>query len=296
MFGLPTITTDQAAAAFGSATGAEPAIMLLAGLVVLGRLVGFMMVAPFFGSMNIPMTARMGLAVVLTAVITPLMLSTAVPAVAAAGQGLGLLLLLVNQVLIGVMMGFVPAFVFYAVESAGRIIDTQRGSNITDIIAPQTGERTSPVGQWLMMIALMILVLSNQHLLMLDALIDSFKVFPATASLDWIGNPLNGDTKLIEHFANMSGAMLEMTMKIAAPAMISLMLADILLGIINRGAPQVNVFALSQVIKGPIGIGALLVAIASIVAYIETDAIPGIFKGDASIHHLVDLMRAGGHM
>lgn len=298
---IPSINPQQALDVVGTITGSpEPAILLGVGAVVLARTLGFMVVAPFFGSMNIPMTARVAFAVILTAVVTPFVTPSVAPGLAEVqGDNVDIVLLLVNQLLIGVMLGFVGALIFYAIESAGRILDTQRGSNMTDIIAPQTGERTSPAGQFLMMVALMVLIGTGQHMVMLQGLIDSFRIFPATISLDWIGDPLRASTTgkpefygVIAQFAKLSGDSLLLTLKIAAPAMISLMLADILLGIINRGAPQVNVFALSQVVKGPIGIAALMVAIGVIITYIGNHAIPSIFHGDSSMEHLARMMQA----
>jgi type III secretory pathway component EscT len=93
-------------------------------------------------------------------------------------------------------------------------------------------------------------------------------------------------------FAEMSGASLLLTLQIAAPAMITLMLTDVLLGIINRGAPQVNVFALSQVIKGPIGIAALMIAILPIWNYLGDHALPRIVTGDTSITAVAETMQA----
>ncbi|MCW2927906.1 MAG: flagellar biosynthetic protein FliR/type secretion protein SpaR/YscT/HrcT, partial [Thermoleophilia bacterium] len=151
---IPQINPDLAAKVLGDFVdpGQDPKILLVVFVAVLARILGFMIVAPFFGGMNIPMTARVGFAVIMAAVTVPYALPTVAPAIALELKGGGafdLLLLAVNQVLVGLMLGFCASFIFYAIESAGRIIDTQRGSNITDIIAPQSGERTSPLGQWL---------------------------------------------------------------------------------------------------------------------------------------------------
>lgn len=297
---LPNIEPQAALDLVGMAVGTDqPGLFLIVGGAVLARLLGFLIVIPFFGSMNIPLTARVAFAVVMAAVITPFVMSDI-------GESVGrevyqkheftYVFLLVTQVLVGLMLGFVGAFVFYAIESAGRIIDTQRGSNMTDIIAPQSGERTSPTGQWLMMFALMVLLLSGLHLPMLEGLIQSFSVFPPTVGLEWLGDPIQGgaDPKMtgtIKEFAWLSGSSLELTMKIAAPAMLTLMLTDVLLGIVNRGAPQVNVFALSQVVKGPIGIAALMVALIPIGSYIQNEAIPSIVEGEHSITAMAERMR-----
>lgn len=280
---IPQIDPATALKTFGDVVGTnDPQVFLLVFVAVLARILGFMIVAPFFGGMNIPMTARVGFSVILAAVTVPYAQGVVAPALQMELQGGGafdLLLLALNQVLVGLMLGFSASFLFYAIESAGRIIDTQRGSNITDIIAPQTGERTSPTGQWLMMVALMIFLVSGLHMAMLEGFLQTFKVFPPTLGLEWLGDPLRASadrpelTGVIRAFAQMSGDSLLLTLQIAAPAMITLMLTDVLLGIINRGAPQVNVFALSQVVKGPIGIAAIMIALLPTWNYLRDHAL-----------------------
>lgn len=303
MINLPPIDPTAAGHVFQGVAGAtqDPTLLLGTFLIVVARFAGFFIVAPFFGSMNVPMTVRVAFVAVLSIVLTPFVQEYATPALVEAGGKIGIpfFLLLINQALVGVMFGFIGAFVFYAIESAGRIIDTQRGSNITDIIAPQTGDRTSPTGQWLNMVALIILVITGGHLLMLDAFIDTFRIFPPTASLDWITahgakfHAMEKPSSAISMFAYLSGHSLLATLQVAAPAMISLMLADVLLGIINRGAPQVNVFALSQVVKGPIGIGAVLIALVPIMSFINDQLISSIFDSSVGIPRLAELMAGG---
>lgn len=298
---IPTIDPAVAADTFGNVMGIDdPQLFLLASAAVLARILGFMIVAPFFGSMNIPMTARVGFAVILTAVTVPYVEGTVLAALEkelAGGGAFDLLLLLGNQVLVGLMLGFCGSLIFYAIESAGRVIDTQRGSNMTDIIAPMTGERTSPTGQFLMMTALMVLLVSGLHMEMIGGLLNSFKVFPPTLGLEWLGDPLQASAEhpelegVIKAFAELSGSSLLLTLQIAAPAMITLMLTDVLLGIINRGAPQVNVFALSQVVKGPIGIAALMIALLPTWNYLRDHALPSITNGDSSITAFAEKMQ-----
>jgi flagellar biosynthesis protein FliR len=299
---IPRLDPAQVADAFGNLTGTEdPQALLLIGGAVLARLLGFMIVAPFFGGMNIPMTARVAFAVILTAITVPYVESIVGPALVrelSGGGAFEYLLLLVNQVLVGLFLGFSASLIFYAIESAGRIIDTQRGSNMTDIVAPMTGERTSPTGQLLMMIALMVLLVSGLHMVMLEGILNSFKVFPPTLGLEWLGDPLRASADhpelegAIRTFAEMSGASLLLTLQIAAPAMMALMLTDVLLGIINRGAPQVNVFAMSQNMKSPIAIMTLMIALLPTWNYMRDHAIPRVVTGENSITAIAEKMQA----
>ncbi len=290
---IPQVDPQVALGAIGQILGEkDPQVFLIVGVAVLARILGFLIVAPFFGGMNIPMTARVGFAIIMTAVTVPYVDDTVGASLYLEIKGGGpidMLLMATNQVLVGLMLGFCASFIFYAIESAGRVIDTQRGSNITDIIAPQTGERTSPTGQWLMMVALVVLLTNGLHLEMVKGIINSFEIFPPTLGLEWLGDPLKAGPDhpelegAIWAFAQMSGDSLLLTLQIAAPAMITLMLTDVLLGIINRGAPQVNVFALSQIVKGPIGIFALMIALLPTWNYVRDHAIPRICSEGSQI-------------
>ncbi len=245
--------------------------------------------------MNIPMTARVGFAVVLTAVITPAVATSTIKGIAMSGGGFGLLMLFINQVLIGLVLGLMGALVVYGIESAGRIIDTQRGSNMSDIVAPMTGERTSPTGQWLMMLAVSIMVATDQHLLLLRGVVNSFTLFPPTSSLSWVGSPHDGHaSEFVLRLADFSGQSLIITLSVAAPAMFSLLMADVMLGIINRGAPQVNVFALSQVIKGPLGIAAVLLSLMAVANYIDQTVFDCAWgAGDSWLNTMLKTMHTG---
>jgi flagellar biosynthetic protein FliR len=296
MLGLPPVTPDGALGLVQAATGyAEPEVALALFGVVLARMLGFVMIAPFFGSMNIPMIARIGFSVALSLVLTPIMMGndTIVASVGLSGDGFNYLWMLANQVLVGLFFGFIAAFLFYGIESAGRIIDIQRGANMSEVVAPMTGERSSASGQWLMMLAIVLMLVTGQHMIILNAVISTFEIFPPVMSLDW------ASSQVVNHFADLSGQSLLVTAQIAAPAMITLLLTDVLLGIINRGAPQVNVFVLSQVIKGPIAILAMLVSLEFVAMYITGDisgtstGIPTLYSGEDSIQEFAREMQKG---
>lgn len=267
-----------------AATAGAPSLAVLGqGLVVFARMLGVFAFAPFFGSMNIPMPVRVTLAFIIATAITPLVKDNVL---LNGAEGPMFMLLLINQVLIGIFMGLAVAFVFFGIESAGRVIDTQRGSNMSDLVAPTIGDRTSPLGQWMMMVALVILLTSGQHLVMLTGFINSFETLPATLSFSWINEAS------VMKFAELSSNVLVITVAIAAPAMVSLLLSDVLLGIINRGAPQVNVFMFSLPIKAVLGIAAVLFALPLIVHHIDDNLLPEILgTGKNSLVELLGLMR-----
>ena len=130
----PHVASQLVGTVLGGEAGKHPELYLTVAGAVLARILGFLIVAPFFGSMNIPMTVRVALASALTFVTVPYVyddVATSLAKELAHGSSMDYLLLLVNQVLIGLMLGFCASFITYAVESAGRIIDTQRGSNMS---------------------------------------------------------------------------------------------------------------------------------------------------------------------
>jgi flagellar biosynthetic protein FliR len=301
MLGLPDVSTAQAGQVLQQISGTthDPLVILGTFLVVFARIAGFLVVAPFFGANNIPMIGRVAFAAMLSFVLTPLLYASAAPSLYSTGGRLGpnFLLLLTNQVLIGLVMGYAGQFMFYALDAAGQIIDTQRGANIGGLLNPASGQQSSATGQWISTLATAMLLITGQHLLLLQGLIDSFTLFRPTMSLSWLthGTVWN-KSAVVYQFAQMSSGLLLVTVEIAAPAMISLMLTDVLLGVINRGAPQVNVFVLSQLLKGPVGIGAVMVSLYALLKYLNglEECWHACAKGNPgavfSIYHLVHLM------
>jgi flagellar biosynthesis protein FliR len=216
------------------------------------RVITAIFLAPFFGGQSVPVRIRVGLAVVFAAILAPNL------ARAETGQLTTLLFvaLLAKEVLAGAMLGMVCQFVFYGIQMAGVLIDTQRGMNQFTFFSPQLPGPASVLGQLKLQTAIVVFLISNGHLLYLRALDSSFRElgvlsFPRIAP---------GSTALMEAAARLSGNAILIGLQLAAPVLLALLMVDVAFGILGRMASQVNVHQESQPVKAIAGLGVLLLA------------------------------------
>lgn len=221
------------------------------------RLASFFSVVPFFGGAAVPARVKVATAMSLVVILYP-SISAGVADGQALGFGpLGFVALLAKEVLIGFVLGFIASLVFEAVQVAGRIVDSQRGSTMAELYAPQIQTRVSELGQFQLQLAIVLFIAVGAHRVFIRSLLESFEFIPI------LGFPAlaHGWSPAAEMIVKLTAAVLSIGLQLAAPALIALLLTDLFFGIINRVAPQVNVFFLSMPVKMLLGIVVILVAL-----------------------------------
>jgi flagellar biosynthetic protein FliR len=220
-------------------------------LVVFGlgmsRLLGAILLNPFLGGAVVPARLKVGLAAIITAVIFP---SISTGAENLQMQSISVFALMLKEVMIGVTIGLVSQFLFYAVQMAGTIIDTQRGMNQATFFAPQLPGNVSLVGQFKFQAALALFLTVNGHLLFLRAVSDSFQSvavwnFPAMSS---------GVQALSDQVIRLSATTLIVAIQLSAPVLIVLFLIDVAFGAISKIAPHIDAHGESQPLKALVGL------------------------------------------
>jgi flagellar biosynthetic protein FliR len=169
---------------------------------------------------------------------------------------------LVNEVLIGFIIGFICQLIFAAIQAAGDIMDLQMGMSIATVVSPTTGGVVSLVGLLAFMLGLLIFLLANGHHLIFSALQQSFRLLPLAAPINLGG--VNFMTQLIE----LGRGMWLIAVQLSAPVILLLFLTDFAFGIVSRVAPQVNVFMLGFQVKPSIGLAAILLTMPLFVRHI----------------------------
>jgi flagellar biosynthetic protein FliR len=245
---LPTAERILAVAGIHIPLQAFLALFFLA----MARLVTAIYFVPFFGGQAVPSRVRIGLAVILAAVLAPNLSRTA----AADLNAVLLVALLAKEIMIGALLGIACQFVFYGIQMAGILIDTQRGMNQLTFFAPQLSGPASVLGQLKLQTAIVLFLILDGHLQYLRALDASFREVPVLA---FPAIP-PGATALLETAARLSGNALLIGLQLAAPVLIALFLIDIAFGMLNRVASQINVHQESQPVKAMAGLGVLLLA------------------------------------
>lgn len=233
-------------------TSAELNTWIAAFLWPLTRILGLIATAPLFGNLSIPVRVKLGLGIMLTLVIAP-----TVPAIPAADpMSLAGLLITIQQLVIGLSMGFAMRIVFAAVEMAGEVAGLTMGFGFATFFDPQTRARTSAIAQFLSLLTLMLFLALNIHLSMLATLAESFISIPISA--------MPGDSSAFRQIANWGGLIFSAGAQLALPVIAALLLTNIALGVLTRAAPQLNLFGIGF----PITLGAGFIVIALMLPYL----------------------------
>lgn len=231
------------------------AFLVLVGLAF-ARLLAFLVVVPFFGGAAVPARVKVATATAFVVIVYP-SLAAGLKGEALGFGPVGFIGLLAKEAFVGFTLGFVASLVFEAVQVAGRIIDFQRGSTLAELFAPQLQTRVSELGQFKLQLAIVIFLAIGAHHFFIGALLRSFELIPATG----FPHLQAGWTPAAEFITKLTGGVISVGVQLAAPAMVALLLTDLLFGLVNRVAPQINVFFLSLPVKMAVGLAIVLVSL-----------------------------------
>jgi flagellar biosynthetic protein FliR len=232
---------------------------LAGGIFIFARLLGFFRMAPVFNRKEIPGMVKIALALVLTIVLTGI----TKPDVTIIKDSF-ILSLLLNMV-VGAMLGYVAQLILLAIDAGGDMVNMQMGLSSAMVLDPTTSSQVSIVGKCFSFLGLVIFMELGGAYWLLTALIHSFEVFP----LDGTAVPLAQLVNL-DYVVKMSSNVLYMGLQIASPILLATLGQDIILGVISKTAPQVNVFQLSFLFKPVLG-AAIMVWILPMLVNIITD-------------------------
>ena len=213
---------------------------LLALALVLPRVIGAFLMLPLMTQQTVPAMVRNSFMVSLGIIVLP---------VAVAGmpmESLGAIewpLIILKEVFIGGAIGFCFGIVFWAVAAVGGVIDTQVGMSMAQIFDPIQGHQVTLHGEFLSQLATWLFMASGAFLVFLDLLMGSYVLWPIVSYFPDL--PAVGMNLFVGQFDYMMTTVLVM----AAPVMVILLIIDLSFGLVNRYAPQLNVFALTLPIK-----------------------------------------------
>ncbi len=217
-------------------------IALGAGIMVFTRMLGLFCMAPVFGRKEIPSMVRIALVLVLTVIATMVIKPSPAP------NGTSLFLAMFLNFLFGLLIGFIANCILQAVMAGGDIINMQMGMSSATVLDPSTKQNTSVLGNYFTFLGLLIFISMGGVYWLFEAFLRSFEIFPMYS--------VNFDVTAVanlEYVTMVTANILYMGMQIAAPVLLATLGQDIILGIISKTAPQVNVFQLSFLFKPCLG-------------------------------------------
>jgi flagellar biosynthetic protein FliR len=214
------------------------------------RLNAMILIAPFFSSDVIPFRIKALISFLVTLVIFPM--------VAARGYKLpgdmgGYFLLVMQEVVIGLFLGFLVSVIFAAFQLSGQYIAVQVGFGINEVLDP-IGQVSVPLeGQFKNLIGLLVLLAINGHHMMIQAVYRSYELAPiVNADKAFLGG-------LLKYLLYTFSGMFVVALKIALPVVAIVFLVEVSMGVLARVAPQMNIMMLGFPFKIAISFLVLMV-------------------------------------
>ncbi len=229
--------------------------------LVLARVSGVIMTVPIFGSRQVPIPARALLTVAMALLITPTQIGAlrqrpqTIVDYALAGTG---------ELLIGVVLGLGVVILLAGVQLAGQLISQLSGMALADVFQPGLDTSMPVISQLLVQVALAVFVLAGGHRLVMAGLLDTFGSVP-------LGVGLTGGSVVAGLLALLAESF-ELGVRAAAPAVTALLLATLLMGLVSRTMPQINILVVGFGANVMVTLAVVLFSLAA-VAWTFNDAI-----------------------
>jgi flagellar biosynthetic protein FliR len=245
-------------------TSAELTAWIGAFLWPFFRIGAMLMSAAVFGTRALPMRLRLVLVLALTLVLAPL--AGPVPAVdPLSGEGLAIT---AQQIVIGVAIGYVLRLVFAALELAGEMIGQLMGLGFASLLDPQNGVQVPVVSQFYILLATLMFLALNGHLLWIEALTESFRLIPVAAT----GLAPESAWQLIDF----AGAVFGWAVRMALPVVAALLVVNLAFGVLARTSPQLNIFSVGFPAALLMGLAMLLLTLPAVLTKVEPLTLDGL--------------------
>lgn len=219
-------------------------------LLVLVRMSAFVMAAPFFGYRSIPNRVKAAISVWLSIVVI-----YTVPAVPLDYEGvLGFSVLILKEMIIGIVLGLMCNLCFYIVSFAGQIMDMEMGLSMANMYDPTTNIQVTVTGNIYNYFLMLMLVVTNMHYYIIRAITDSFSYFN-------IGEAIIRTDVLKNIMVDFMASYFLIAVRIVLPVFCCMLLINVILGVLTKAAPQMNMFAVGIQIKVIVGIVLLIILV-----------------------------------
>lgn len=213
------------------------------------RILAVFSVAPVFSSRAVPLRLKIGFAFFIA-----LAAQASLPDVVLVGvNDRDAFSVVLQQVLIGLSIGFLARLIFSAIEMAGEVIGFQMGLNFAAFFDPALNTQSSAMGRFYSQMTLLLFVVANGHLFLITALIKSFHAFP-------VGQTAPSAISQLQIFRYGSDIFAS-AFWISVPVVGMLLFVNLALGVISRVAPQMNIFAVGfpiTLVTGVVGVALTL--------------------------------------
>lgn len=219
-------------------------------LLVLVRISCFVFVAPFYGLGNVPVRVKIGLSVVIAILVSGFADQSAITYTGVIGYAV----IVLREGITGLLIGLVANICNSIILFAGNIIDMDVGLAMAQEFDPMMKTQVTITGNLYQYFVLLLMLVTNMHHYILQALIDSYQVIPVNGQVfDW--------AVIADSWIQFMGDMFVIAFRIVLPVFACMMILNCILGIMAKVAPQMNMFAVGIQLKVLLGMAVLFLTV-----------------------------------
>jgi flagellar biosynthetic protein FliR len=211
-------------------------------LLVLVRAGALLLTLPFFGSPQVPPLAKAGLALSVALVLSPV---APVPAEAIPRSTGDFLLVVAGEIVLGAILGLAVRMLMTSVQIMGQLIGFQMGFAVANVLDPVSGVQASVLAQFAFLITILVMFSINAHHYFFRALADSFTLVPV--------GQVNLGQDLFQQVMDAASRMFSLAVRLGAPVIAALLFTDVIMGILAKTVPQMNILMVGFPIKITVG-------------------------------------------
>ena len=216
----------------------------VAAMLIVLRISGLMLFAPFLSSQSIPVPVKAGFTLALTALLYP-----ACGAVQLAASGAEWVAVITGEVAVGLLLGLTLQFILEAAQTAGQILGIHAGFSLVTLLDPQTQADTPVLSTFNQLVALLMFLQLNVHHWLLRGLAASFTYLPPGTAV--------ANLAVCSRLLQAAGGIWLVGLQIAAPVMVATMLVDITLAFLAKASPQIPILFFGLSIKTVLALAVL---------------------------------------
>lgn len=229
-------------------------------LLTMPRILGIFLALPFISAKTMPGIVRNALVLIIAAFTTPMTVDT----VSTLPLELSfLVLIMVKEVVIGFIFGYMLSIPFWVMASAGFFIDLQRGSMSAQLFSPMLSDQSSPLGDLFVKLAVVLLFSTGGFLLLIKVIMESYLAWPVHSYFP------NFNLDTVHIIINQFGSIFILSALVAAPIVATMYLVEFGVAFVARYVPQLNVFLLVMPIKSGIAMLLLVFYIVYLSRYVR---------------------------
>lgn len=233
---------------------------LTSGIIAIGlmmsRIMGMMWLAPFLGGKLVPSQVKIGIGFALAIIIYPVVMSEESlapifkPTAVSYPLAFRIFALVIKEVLIGTILGFVIMTIWHITEMAGRFIDTARGSAMGTALVPQMQASSSQLASLYYQMLVVIFLAAGGHLIFIKFFCYSYVQIPISSfpRID------TGLWPFFELLIRITADLFKSALTLSGPVMIAIFITDACMGLFNKVAPQINIMFLMMPFKAMLGV------------------------------------------